>query len=127
PLDGTRTSNGSRPGTFRRLPGVLVNERRLRLLMGVVTEMTNLIRPSDEPFPASVLFDWESISTEALARRAELRRQRWQIKRREMELLATRNFLLPRLDVVGLYRFRGFGDKLLSPNPAPDFNNAFGN
>jgi outer membrane protein TolC len=126
PLDGTRTNNGSRPGTFRGLPGVLVNERRLRLLMGIVPENTTLIRPFDEPFPASVLFDWGSISTEALARRAELRRQRWQIKRRELELLATRNFLLPRLDVVGLYRFRGFGDSLLDPTRQPGrFDNAF--
>jgi outer membrane protein TolC len=126
PLDGTRTNNGSRAGTFRALPGVLVNERRLRLLMGVVQETNTLIRPSDEPFPASVLFDWGSISTEALARRAELRRQRWQIKRRELELLATRNFLLPRLDVIGLYRFRGFGDSLLDPTPnGMRFDNAY--
>jgi hypothetical protein len=73
------------------------------------------------------VFDWGSISTEALARRGELRRQRWRIKQRELELLASRNFMMPRLDAVGLYRFRGFGDKLLSPNPADPFNNAFGN
>jgi outer membrane protein TolC len=127
PLDGTRTNNGSRPGTFRGLPGVLTNERRLRLLMGVTPEQSTLIRPSDEPFPASVVFDWESISTEALARRGELRRQRWRVKQRELELLGARNFMMPRLDAVGLYRFRGFGDKLLSPNPADPFNNAYGN
>ena len=40
------------------------------------------------------------------------RRQNWQIKRRELELIAARNFTLPRLDAVGLYRFRGFGDQL---------------
>ncbi len=126
PLDGTRTNNGSRPGTFRGLPGVLVNERRLRLLMGVVPEQSTLIRPADEPFPASIVFDWGSISTESLARRSELRRQRWQIKRRELELLATRNFLLPRLDAIGLYRFRGFGDSLLDPQRnGVRFDNAF--
>ncbi len=126
PLQQTQTNNGSRPGTARALPGVLYNERRLRLMMSVPPENNALIRPSDEPFPASVLFDWGSVSTEALARRAELRRQRWQIKRRELELLATRNFLLPRLDVYGLYRFRGFGDSLLDPTrQAMQFNNAF--
>ncbi len=125
PLDGTRTNNGSHPGTFRGLPGVLVNEKRMRLLMGVTPEHSTLIRPADEPFPASVVFDWGSISTEALARRSELRRQRWRIKQRELELLATRNFLLPRLDVVGLYRFRGFGDKLLDPQPGAQFSNAY--
>jgi outer membrane protein TolC len=126
PLQQTQTNNGSRPGTARALPGVLYNERRLRLMMSVPSENNALIRPSDEPFPASVLFDWGSVSTEALARRAELRRQRWQIKRRELELLATRNFLMPRLDVYGLYRFRGFGDSLLDPTrQAMQFDNAF--
>lgn len=125
PLDGTRTNNGSRAGTFRGLPGVLVNERRLRLLMGIAPEQNTIIRPADEPFPASVIFDWGSISTEALARRSELRRQRWRIKQREMELLATRNFMLPRLDVVGLYRFRGFGDSLLDPQRDGQFSTAY--
>jgi outer membrane protein TolC len=126
PLQQTQTNNGSRPGTARSLPGVLFNERRLRLMMSVPGESNILIRPADEPFPASILFDWGSVSTEALARRAELRRQRWQIKRRELELLATRNFLLPRLDVYGLYRFRGFGDSLLNPTrQAMQFDNAF--
>src|SRR5262245_26778726 len=126
PLQQTQTNNGSRPGTARSLPGILYNERRLRLMMSVPGESNILIRPADEPFPASVLFDWGSVSTEAMARRAELRRQRWQIKRRELELLATRNFLLPRLDVYGLYRFRGFGDSLLNPTrQAMQFDNAF--
>lgn len=126
PLDGTRTNNGSRPGTFRGLPGILVNERRLRLLMGIAPDSETLIRPADEPSAASIVFDWPTVAAEALARRTELRRQRWQVKRREMELLATRNLLLPRLDVVGLYRFRGFGDKLLDPNNnGIPFDNAY--
>lgn len=127
PLDGTRTNNGSRPGTFRGLPGVMVNEHRLRLLMGLPVNGDQLIRPADEPALVSVVFDWPSISAEALVRRAELRRQRWQIKRREMELLASRNFLLPQLDVVGSYRFRGFGDDLISTSRdgKPRFDNAY--
>ncbi|MEZ6124650.1 MAG: TolC family protein [Planctomycetaceae bacterium] len=39
------------------------------------------------------------------------------MRRREMELLAAKNFLNPRLDAVGRYRFRGFGDDLLSNAP----------
>lgn len=128
PLDGTRTNNGSRPGTFRGLPGVLVNERRLRLLMGIPPDSEMLIRPAEEPFPASIVFDWSSISSEALTRRSELRRQRWQVKRAELEVVAARNFLLPRLDVTGLYRFRGFGDRLLDSNSnVPPFDNAYEN
>lgn len=127
PLDGTRTNNGSRPGTFRGLPGVLVNEHRLRLIMGISPNGDRLIRPSDEPSLAAIVFDWSVVSSEALARRAELRRQRWQVKRREMELLASRNFLLPQLDLVGRYRYRGFGDDLIDANRNgnPRFDNAY--
>ena len=43
----------------------------------------------------------------------EIRRQKWEIKRRELELIAARNFLLPRLDAVGRYRWLGLGDELI--------------
>ena len=35
------------------------------------------------------------------------------IKNREMQLLASRNLLLPQLDASGLYRIRGFGKDLI--------------
>ena len=111
-LDGTRIGNGSGGGTFRPTGGVLVAERRLRLLMGLPPSDGRLIRPTDEPIMAKVDFDWEQASGEAAMRRAELRRQKWQIRRRELELIASKNFLLPRLDAVGRYRWRGFGDDL---------------
>jgi hypothetical protein len=46
--------------------------------------------------------------------RPELRKQQLKVRQREMELLAARNFLTPRLDAVGRYRFRGFGDDLIN-------------
>jgi hypothetical protein len=49
----------------------------------------------------------------------ELRRQKWQIRRRELELIASKNHLLPRLDAVGRYRWRGFGDDLFPINEPP--------
>lgn len=126
-LDGTRTNNGSRGGTFRGIGGVHVVERRLRLLMGIQLTDGKLARPSNEPTLARVAFDWSELVTEALCRRTELRRQKWVIKRRELELIASRNFLMPRLDVNGLYRFRGFGNNLIDANTAgnPRFDNAF--
>jgi hypothetical protein len=42
-----------------------------------------------------------------------------------MELLATRNFMMPRFDVVGAYRYRGFGDSLLDPQRDGQFSNAY--
>jgi len=86
PLEQTQTNNGSRPGTFRGLPGVYVNERRLRLLIGLPPNEDYLLRPADEPPVAWVGFDWPTIATEAIVQREELRRQRWEIKRRELEL-----------------------------------------
>ena len=92
--------------------GIYQGERRLRRLMGLPTNDGRLIRPSDEPVSAKVVFDWEQATFEALTRRVELRRQLWQIKRLELELIAARNFTLPRLDAVAQYRWRGFGDDL---------------
>ncbi len=93
--------------------GVYSSERNLRRLLGVPANDGRLIRPVDEPSIAKRVFDWQECLEMAFERRVELRRQRWTIKQRENELLASRNFLLSQLDLVGLYRFRGFGDALL--------------
>ena len=59
-------------------------------------------------------------------RRTELRRQRFEIRRRELEWIASKNFLLPRFDAVGRYRWRGFGRSLLdSSGNNPRFDNAY--
>lgn len=113
PIDGTRTGGGSAGGSFRASGGVFVSERRLRRLLGLAASDGELIRPSLDPIVAQVTFDWDEVNAEAIERRAELRRQRWQIRQRELELIASKNFLRPRLDVVGRYRLRGFGDDLL--------------
>lgn len=127
PLEGTRTNNGTSPGTFRAVPGVYLAERRLRLMMGLPPNDEVLFRPADEPPVSPVSFDWAIVADEALLLRAELRRQRWEVKRRELELVASKNRLLPSLDVVGRYRWRGFGEKLIDPDREglPPFDNAF--
>ncbi len=88
-------------------------ENRLRYLMGLGPSDGRLIRPVDEPTTAMVHFDWPTVHAEALTTRVELRRERWQIKRRELELVAARNQMLPRLDAVGRYRWLGAGDDLI--------------
>ena len=127
-MDGTRNVNGSSGGTFRGSGGVYVAERRLRLLIGLPISDGRLIRPSDEPLKAKVVYNWECSLNEALTRRSELRRQKWQIKKRESELIANKNFLLPQLNLTGRYRWRGFGNNLF-PNGGPpgEFNNAVAN
>ncbi len=146
-FEGTRGNNGSMGGTFRATGGVQVVERRLRLLIGMPINNHTLLRPGEEPEMAEVIFDWEEVLTEALNRRVELRRQKWNVKSRQLELKAAQNFLLPRLDLVGKYNWNGFGRDLFRQhslaaatrdvtNPVDNlrtryensqFNNAYGN
>ena len=87
-------------------------ENRLRYMMGISASDGRLIRPSDEPTTARIAFDWQQSLVEALSRSAELRRQKWIIKQKELELTAAKNLLLPRLDVGGRWRFLGVGENL---------------
>ncbi|HZN36418.1 MAG TPA: TolC family protein [Pirellulaceae bacterium] len=115
----TTNNNGSSGGSFRGLGGVLVSERRLRLAIGLPITDGRMIRPADEPTAARVTFDWPSSSGDAIARRPELLRQRLAVKRREMEFVAARNFLLPRFDLLGRYRVRGLGKALIGDQVLP--------
>jgi len=99
-------------------------ERNLRYMLGLAPTDGRLIRPADEPTTARVQFDWHDAHSEALVRSMHLRRQKWQIKRSEMELIAAKNHLLPRLDAVGRYRWLGLGDRLIDSNNS--VSNAFG-
>lgn len=89
-------------------------ENRLRYLMGLSISDGRLIRPSDEPTTAKVVFAWDEIHSESLVRTVELRAQKWRVKQRELELIAARNHLLPRLDAIGSYRWVGLGDNLIN-------------
>lgn len=96
------------------LSGLYTTENRLRYMMGLTATDGRLIRPADELTTAKVTFDWQEILPEALARSAELRQQKWTVQQRELQLIAAKNFLLPQLDLDALYRWRGFGDDLVS-------------
>lgn len=127
-VDRTRTFNGSGGGTFRAVGGVQSAERRLRLWIGVPINDGRLIRPLDAPPEARITFDWHQIMEEALATRPDLRRQQSRVQRFQAELVANRNFLLPQLDFIGRYRWRGYGHGLIGPRDSLDpFNNAFAN
>lgn len=88
-------------------------ENNLRYLMGISATDGRLFRPSDDPTMAKISFPWHEVHQEGLVRSVELRRLRWRVKQREMELIAAKNFLLPRLDAVGRYRWLGLGDDLI--------------
>ena len=100
-----------------RLSTLYAVENNLRYIMGLSASDGRLIRPHDEPTHAKVEFDWCEIHSESMIRNIPLRRQRWQVKKAEMQLIAAKNFLLPRLDAVGRYRWLGLGAQLVdAPN-----------
>ena len=91
-------------------------EAKLRYLMGLAATDGRMIRPKDEPTTAKVTFDWYDVLNEGLARSPELREEKWIVKRRELELIAAKNFLLPKLDLVAQYRWLGLGNRLDGAN-----------
>ena len=101
-----------RSGAERSLNALYVTEAKLRYLLGVAATDGRLIRPQDEPTTAKVVFDWNDVLNEGLVRSVELREQKWIVKRRELELVAAKNFLLPRLDFLAQYQWLGMGNRL---------------
>ncbi|MEM1304630.1 MAG: TolC family protein, partial [Planctomycetota bacterium] len=120
----TGTVSGSSGGVTTSPIGVHLAERRLRLITGLPINGGALLRPSDTPSIVPVSFDWPTLVTEAVSSRPELRRQRWRIKQAELELVGSRNLLLPRLDAIAQYRWRGFGNNLLPPD-GTQFSSAY--
>ena len=125
PTFGTRNGNGTTAGVFLSNGGVRVIERRLRLICGLPINGPELLRPLDEPVSTGVQFDWQQSVDQAFRERQELVQQRWLVKQRELQLIAAKNFLLPRFDVIGQYRFRGIGRDLTGGSTSfqDDLNN----
>lgn len=106
--------------------GIYASEQRLRYMIGFQATDGRLIKPSDDPLQAEVMFDWQSALNDAINRRVEVRRQEWNIKRRELEIIAARLNRRPRLDALNQYRYRGFGDHLIgASNPGDEYNSFF--
>ncbi|MDA0657786.1 MAG: TolC family protein [Planctomycetota bacterium] len=100
--------------------GVYRAEQNLRRLMGIPATDGRLIRPAEEPTTVETVYSWEDSLNLALVRRPELRRQQWNVKRRELELTAAKNYTLGRLDLVSRYRWLGFGDDLFGNRNVPN-------
>ena len=120
-LSGDRT----RSAAFLGRGGVYRSEANLRYLMGLPQNDGRLIVPGDQPTAAKTVVDWGDTVLEGLSRRAELRRQKWFIQQKELELIASRNHLLPRLDGTAGYRWLGWGDDLINPTRQGGFDNAY--
>lgn len=96
------------PGNDPR--GLYGREQILREKIGWSATDGRMLRPSDEPTVARIQFDWHEVHAEALTRNTELRRQKWAIKQRELELLPAKNQMLAQLDATGFIRWVGVGD-----------------
>jgi outer membrane protein TolC len=113
------------------LNAIYTTENQLRRLVGLPVNDGRLIRPADSPLEAEYHTNWEISLAEALTKRVELRRQKWQIKSLELQVVAAENACNPQLNFVSSYGVNGFGDKLLSPNnsdgiTAEGYNSAYG-
>ena len=95
------------------------SESELRRLIGLPMNDGTVLRPSDEPIIAEFIPDWQGCITEALTHRIELRRQKWNIKSTQLQLMAAKSLVRPRLDLVSSYDVNGFGDRLLSQSNQP--------
>lgn len=108
--------------------GLYAQEQRLRYLLGMPATDGSLLKPVSEPMQGEVIYDWNAAIGDALTNRVEIRRQKWQVKRRELELIAARMNRRPNLDFLGLYRYRGLGDNLIGNRSATNsFDNLYQN
>ena len=102
----------ARAASENSLSNVYNTEGRLRRLLGLPVNDGRIIRPADEPTTAEFLPNWRTSLVEALTRRVELRKQKWNIKSLEFQLEASKSLTNPRLDLVSRYQINGMGDKL---------------
>ena len=92
--------------------GILQAEADLRRLLNLPQTDGQMIRPIEDPVVVEMVFDWTHMVSTSLSCRVELKEQKQRIKRRELEVVAAKNFLLPRVDALASYRNDGFGDDL---------------
>lgn len=102
--------------------GLYQVEQRLRYLIGMPASDGTLLKPTTSPLDAKVVFDWQSALGQALVRRVEVRRQKYNVKRRELELIAARLNRRPQADFVGTYRWTGLGNHLIGNSSGAPYN-----
>lgn len=102
------------------LSTIFVTENQFRKQLGLAVNDGKIIRPHDDPMEAEFVVQWESGVLDALTRRPELRRQKWQIKSLELQYRAAQNVANPTLNFVSSYQLNGFGSNLLSYTDTPN-------
>ncbi len=100
------------------LANIYSQENQFRRLIGLPVNDGRIIRPADDPLRAEFTTVWESSLAEALTKRVELRRQKWNVKSLELQSIAAENAANPQLNFVSGYNINGFGDDLLQYDSA---------
>ena len=96
------------------LSNIFVTENQFRKQLGLAVNDCKIIRPHDDPMEAEFVVQWDSSVLDALTRRPELRRQKWEVKSLELQYRAAQNVANPQLNFVSSYQVNGFGSNLLS-------------
>ncbi|HEV8000013.1 MAG TPA: TolC family protein [Planctomycetaceae bacterium] len=96
------------------LSNLYTTEGQFRRLLGLTVSDGRIIRPCEEPSVAEFIPDWHIAVAEGIARRPEIRRQKWNIKALEMQLTASKSLEQPRLDLVAGGQVNAFGNNLIS-------------
>ncbi|MEL7335214.1 MAG: TolC family protein, partial [Planctomycetota bacterium] len=99
--------------------GVLAAEQALRYLIGWSPDDPMQLRSVDQVSQATRTFDVDAMIDCCTSSHPAVQRQQSVLKKRQMELVAAKNFLLPQLDGTVAYRVRGFGDDLWGSRSQP--------
>jgi outer membrane protein TolC len=100
------------------LSNLFLTEARLRRLLGLTLDDPRLLYPCDEPREDEVTFNRAMCLFDALVNRLELTRQKVNLQSLELQLLAAKKLIAPRIDFVSGYSMNGFGKSFYNSNPS---------
>src|SRR4051812_2787928 len=91
---------------------VITTERQLRNILGLPPADNRRIVPVTEPSEARLQPDWDASVAQMLAFQPDIVTQQLLVRVAELQLLVSRNQLLPVLNFNALYQFNGLGREL---------------
>ncbi|AMV39838.1 Outer membrane efflux protein [Planctomyces sp. SH-PL62] len=91
---------------------VITTERQLRNILGLPPADNRRIIPVTPPTEARLEPDWDSSLAQMVTFQPDIVQQQLLVRIAELQLLITRNQLLPQLSLNVLYQFNGFGQNL---------------
>ena len=91
---------------------VITTERQLRNLLGLPPADDRRIVPVTAPTEARLEPDWDASLAQMLTFQPDIVQQQLNVRIAELQLLVSRNQLLPQLNLNALYQFNGLGHTL---------------